>query len=416
MFSGKRKLKQWFILSMGGIIFISMFVLFLWMEYRYERIILKELENRGRTTFVQIVSPQEGTRRIQRVQYQKLKEISNRFEETPFRLKRSISRGITLILLFVFTLGFVFYFFLENWLVAPLQAITRGIEILGKGGTSFRLDLKSFDEIQELSQGFNQVAERLEKSYTEIQRETEEIKKTQEQLVYSEKLSTIGQMSAGFVHEINNPLTTILGYTQIILIEMEKDNPYYEDLKKVEQETKRILKITQNLLTYSRPRELKFEPVEIPKIIDYALELIHHQKKYKNVEIVKDYNDCLPLVKGDEGELTQVFVNLFANAIHAFNEKDKLYKLILTTRYNEKQKTVEIEISDTGEGIPSEILPHISEPFFTTKRRNKGSGLGLFVVYAIITRHHGKIEVKSEVNQGTTFLITLPENVPGIKM
>jgi len=426
----KKKFGQRLILSVGVLVFLSFCSFFLWMEYRHERILLEELENQKRIVFIQIVNPRREGELIQRVQLQRLKEISTNLGATPSRVKLGIARGLSVSLFFTLTLGLVFYFWLRNRLLKPLKAICEGMRIVAAGNTSLRLNWKNTSEVEMLSQEFNRMAGSLEKFHSEIYEKAEEnaglygeakkmhqaLEETQKQLIYSEKLSTIGQMAAGIAHEMNNPLTTILGYTQIILTEMEKDNPNYEDLKKVEQETKRILKITQNLLTYSRPRELKFVPVEIPKIIDYALELVHHEKKYKNVEVVKNYNDCLPLVKGDEGELVQVFVNLFTNALHAFNEKDKLYKLILTAMHNEEQKTVEIEVSDTGEGIAPENLPHIFEPFFTTKRKNKGSGLGLFVIYAIIARHQGKVEVKSELNQGTTFLITLPENVTKITL
>jgi len=403
----RKKLGQRFILPVIIVFFLSLFILFLWMEYKHEKLILEELENQKKVIFVQVVYSPEGREQIQKIQYQKSREIAYHFEETPFRVVRSISRGLMLTLFFALGMGFIFHFWLRSWLFEPLQKITRGIKTLNKGNTSFRLNLKSAYEIEELSQEFNQMAERLEKSFVEVQRKAEELKRTQEQLTHSEKLSTIGRMSAALAHELNNPLTAVLNYTELLLSETKKDDLHYDDLKKIEQETRRILKIIRNLLTYSRPRELNFAPVEISKVIDHALELIHHETKYKNLEIVKNYNNDLPL-KGDEDELTQVFVNLFTNALHAFKEKDKLYKIIIGMKYNQMVKTVEIEVSDTGEGIPSENLQHIFEPFFTTKGRDKGAGLGLFVVHGIISRHQGKIEVKSEVGKGTTFLITLP--------
>lgn len=333
---------------------------------------------------------------------------------------RTIYSGIFLVIVLM-VIGFV-YFLVRNWLINPLTQLHQGMEKISRGDFSFRLNLNTGDEIQQVAEGYNRIAENLRNSYETIEKEAkekgelyvetkkmyEELKNTEERLTQSEKLSTLGRMAAGIVHELNNPLTAILGYTQLVLSEMKRDIPQYDDLKRVEQEAKRILKITQNLLTYSRPASTNFEPVEITAVIDRSLGLVQHEIKHKNLEIVKNYDNNLPLIKADENEFTQVFVNLFTNALHSFKEKEKPYKIAIGVKYNQITQTIEIEISDTGEGILPENLKHIFEPFFTTKEKNKGTGLGLFVVYGIIQRYKSKIEVKSDINRGTTFLITLP--------
>ncbi len=236
-----------------------------------------------------------------------------------------------------------------------------------------------------------------------VEERTRELEKAQAQLVQSEKLASIGELAAGVAHEINNPLGVMLGFTQVILKKLPKDDLFYKPLTSIEREGLRCKKIIQGLLDFSRRSTPTFQLVNLNDAVEAACELIEHQITINNVRVIKGYAPSLPEILADVNQLQQVFVNLIINAYQAMPQGGELR---VTTRTVGNQ--VQAIFADSGMGIPPENLKHIFDPFFTTKEVGKGTGLGLSVSYGIVELHGGKIEVDSQVGVGTTFVVILP--------
>jgi hypothetical protein len=225
----------------------------------------------------------------------------------------------------------------------------------------------------------------------------------EEQLMQTEKLSSIGLLAAGVAHEINTPLTGISSYTQMLLKDTDNDERRKAILRKIEKQTFRAAEIVGELLSFSRLGGGEFTAVDINQIIHDSLSLLDHQLDGSRVKVARDLSEALPPVYGDTGKLQQVFVNLFLNARDAMPTGGKL-----DIHTDMDDSMVVVDISDTGGGIPKEYLKRIFDPFFTTKGIGKGTGLGLAVSYGIIQEHGGGIFVESDAGKGTRFTLKLP--------
>ncbi len=236
----------------------------------------------------------------------------------------------------------------------------------------------------------------------------EELQRTQDTLIQAEKLSSIGQIAAGVAHEINNPLTGILLYTRLMLKGLKEGNLDVETSKErlslMEQETERCTRIIKNLLDFARQTQPKLIPFTLEKVVKNAISILSHHAELSNVNIAVELEKNLPMVFADPDQIQQVFVNIILNAIQAMPNGGTL---TIKSGYIESTREVFITFIDTGVGIPKENLKKLFTPFFTTKEKGKGVGLGLAVCYGIIQRHKGKIEVESEVGRGTKFTIKL---------
>ena len=225
----------------------------------------------------------------------------------------------------------------------------------------------------------------------------------EEQLMQTEKLSSVGLLAAGVAHEINTPLTGISSYTQILLKGTEDDKRRREILEKIEKQTFRASEIVGGLLSFSRLAGNEFAAVDVNQIIHDSLSLLDHQFDRSNIRVARKLHEALPPVYGNTGKLQQVFVNLFLNARDAMPSGGEL-----GIQTNMDDSMVVVGISDTGGGIPRENLKRIFDPFFTTKGIGKGTGLGLAVSYGIIQEHGGGIFVDSDAGKGTCFTLKLP--------
>lgn len=232
---------------------------------------------------------------------------------------------------------------------------------------------------------------------------TKELQEAQEQLIQSEKLASIGQLAAGVAHELNNPISVMLGFSQAILRKLTEDDPLRKPLATIEREGLRCKGIIQNLLDFARRSKPSLQPTNVNEVLEAACALIEHQISLDNVVVTKGYDPHLPQVLADANQLQQVFVNIIINARDAMPRGGTL-RLITRSLGDE----VHIIFSDTGIGIPPENIKRIFDPFFTTKEVGQGTGLGLSVSYGIVEQHGGTIEVKSEVGVGTTFIVKLP--------
>lgn len=231
------------------------------------------------------------------------------------------------------------------------------------------------------------------------------LQETHLQLVSSEKMASLGKLAAGIAHEINNPLGGILIYSSLMMEDLPEEDPKRGDLMRIVQEAGRCKEIVKSLLEFARQTEPKMEPTDVNRAINDGLFFLVNQALFHNIQIVKKLDTFLPFVKGNASQLKQVFMNIIVNAAEAMHGGGTL---TITTSPAPDRKTVFVEFTDTGEGIPEENLTRIFDPFFTTKEVGKGTGLGLATSYGIVEDHGGKIGVRSMVGEGTTFTIELP--------
>ena len=231
------------------------------------------------------------------------------------------------------------------------------------------------------------------------------LQETHLQLVSSEKMASLGKLAAGIAHEINNPLGGILIYSSLMMEDLSESDPRRGDLARIVQEAGRCKEIVKSLLEFARQTEPKMEPTDINRAINDGLFFLVNQALFHNIQIVKRLDSFLPFVQGNAGQLKQVFMNIIVNAAEAMHGSGTL---TITTAPASDRKTIFVEFTDTGEGIPEENFTRIFDPFFTTKQVGKGTGLGLATSYGIIEDHGGKISVESKVGEGTTFKIELP--------
>ena len=231
------------------------------------------------------------------------------------------------------------------------------------------------------------------------------LEKTQLQLIQSEKMASLGKLSAGVAHQLNNPLGSITLYTKLILEDYDLNDNVRQDLNRILKDSQRCRETVKELLEFSRQTRHFMRPLDINKAIDQTLFLIENQTLFHNITIKKEMAPKLSPVLADSQQLGHVFMNIIINGAQAMEGNGTLS---ITTFESVEQKRIFIEIADTGPGISEKDLEHIFEPFFTTKEEGKGTGLGLSVVYGIIENHNGRISAKSTPGQGSTFVIELP--------
>jgi len=267
------------------------------------------------------------------------------------------------------------------------------------------------DKTEEAFKELGKTHEEMKGSYAMLEKTYRTLEQTQKQLIQSEKLASIGRLSTSVAHEVNNPLAGILTYTKLLLKRLEKGPPAGKelaDLKKylatIERETTRCGNIVRGLLDVGRPTEPAMKLCDLGPIVDKTVALIQNQATLQGVEIVKTLGASLPQIWADPGQIQQVLINLTVNALQAMPQGGKL-KIEIET--DSLQGEVLIKVIDTGCGIPQEDMTHLFEPYFTTKKG--GVGIGLSVVYNIVTKHRGRIEVESEVGKGSTFTVKLPQ-------
>ena len=229
----------------------------------------------------------------------------------------------------------------------------------------------------------------------------------QKQMAQADKLASIGELSSGIAHEINNPLGIILGYTQLLIRSEDPQAARFNDLKTIEKHVKSCKTIVEDLLNFARTSRSQKKRLNIHPIIEDVIGFVRHHSNLENIQIETFFASSVPAVLMDEKKIKQVLINLLMNAIHAVTPKGIIR---ITTGLNENSGRVSVIVSDTGHGIAEENLSRVFDPFFTTKPTGEGTGLGLSVSYGIIKGHGGNITVKSKPDQGATFTISLPAN------
>ena len=347
-------------------------------------------------------------------------DVTVSLEETDRRLSAFRTRGLLVTALGMLVTGGLLLAYARHRVVLPVAALVEGTRRVARDDLTTEIPVLTHGELGLLASSFNEMTRSLQRSEEELRQlnqaleakvaeRTAELERAHAALVQSEKLSSLGQLSASIAHEINNPLAGILTYAKLLAREAETDVPdearrrsMVKRLAMVQREAERCSAIVRNLLDFARERPLQLRDVEVDKVVRESLQLLGHQLALQGHH-VETRLARLPPVHADFGELRQAFVNLALNAMEAMGRDGHL---TIETRAAGDGRWVEIAIGDDGPGVPAEIQTKIFDPFFTTKE--KGTGLGLSVVYGIVQRHGGSVALESAPGRGTCFTIRLP--------
>jgi two-component system NtrC family sensor kinase len=289
--------------------------------------------------------------------------------------------------------------YLSQRISGSLKQLVSGADQLARGNLDQRVEIRSGDEFQELAESFNSMAAALKKRDEQLKEQAAR------KVMESERLAMIGQLAAGVAHEINNPLTGIVTYSQLLLEKNPGEGSTRSSLQKIVTQANRCRKIVRGLLDFSRQSKPDERPCNVNAVLQECVSLVANQALFLNIELVRRFGENLPLVPMDPSQMQQVFMNLILNAAEATPADGRL---TLTTRVDASGRFLEFEFADTGCGIKPADLERIFDPFFTTKGARRGTGLGLAISYGIVKEHRGTIAVESTVGQGTTFVVRLP--------
>ena len=302
-----------------------------------------------------------------------------------------------------------------------MKRFITGTKEIAAGNLQHRIAVDRRDELGELASSFNHMAKDLDGAQHElidwsstlerkVEQKTRELQTAQEQVLHMEKMASLGKLSSMIAHELNNPLSGILTLSKLVKkrlaapeITPEKLAQMNRDLLLISDEAKRCGEIVKNLLFFARAHPSERSACDLHAIVERSLRLIQHQIDMQQISVIYAAPDPPVLVTGDESQIQQVLIAILINALEAMPDGGTL-----TIVARDAGDHSELEIGDTGIGIPATALPRIFEPFFTTKESGYGMGLGLSIVYGIIKQHGGDIRVTSEPGHGTTMTVTLP--------
>ncbi len=336
------------------------------------------------------------------------------------------SQYLNAILMFIVMTSFIGIFI---WIVVniPVRKLTLGTLEVIKGNLDYRISVRSNDEIGRLATSFNQMTDELKRAHDELTKwaqtleervaqKTEELRRAQANMVQMEKMVSLGKLASTVAHELNNPLEGVLTYAKLLkrtvkegTLTSEAATEIQSELSIIADETARCGNIVKNLLLFSRQKVGEFVEDDIRIAIDRSLKLMDHHLQMHNIRLEKDFESEQLMLFCDPQQIEQALLAIEINAVEAMPDEGVLR---VSAHRLAGSDSIQIIISDTGIGISEEALPHIFEPFFTTKENGKGTGLGLAVVYGIVERHAGTINVQSQVHGGTSFTIILPRTNP----
>ncbi len=329
----------------------------------------------------------------------------------------------TVVLLAV--IGVVAALFIQRIVYRPVAQLRAGTQRIARGDLDTRIDARGRHELAQLAQAFNAMAadlgrarrnltdwsRRLEEKVAE---KTEELRRAQHHVLHMEKMASLGKLSASVAHELNNPLAGVFTYARLVKREIGRQplTPEVREeldryLSVMESECRRCGEIVKNLLIFARRTGTNMAPANLNEIVEHSLMVVRHHLEIRGVRLRVELLRDAPEVVADRDQLEQALLALFINAVEAMDARPEgTRELTVELRVHAEQ--VCIEVTDTGVGISRDALPRIFEPFFSTKQKESGVGLGLAVVYGIVHRHGGAIDVESEPGRGTTFRIGLP--------
>jgi two-component system, NtrC family, sensor kinase len=320
-------------------------------------------------------------------------------------------------------LGFLI-FFTGKKIKNPLNALIKASDAVSKGDRNMRLEIKpnQLDDMRMVSVAFNDMLDKLQDANNELQNwsqqleykvriKTEELGQAQNELINIERIASLGKLSLSVAHEINNPLSGILIYTKLLQkqllnqdLEAGKKESILKHLKMIENETKRCGDIVKGLLDFSRKDQNNFEDKHLHEVLHETADLMSHSLKIAKISFFTDFSATADWVYCSPNQIKQACIAILVNASEAVSENGE----ILFKTFNPNEDHISIDFSDNGSGIAPDDIPHIFEPFFSTKHNTRGTGLGLSIVHGIVQSHDGKLDVTSAVGKGTTISITLP--------
>jgi len=357
-------------------------------------------------------------------------------------LTRRLSQLTSLLLGSFFVLVvclLIFSYFFTNQIIQPISRLVEGLHRMQDLGEPVKIENKSTTEIGLLTDSFNQMSHAiygyrfdLENKVQDLEKANTEIQSTQNQLIQSAKLASLGQLVAGVAHELNNPIGFVysnmqhlreyIGSLTSMIEELGKKNTAFDKIKQkydydfiakdlpkliasCEEGAKRTRDIVTGLRNFSRSSDKDQKKFSVTDCIDSTLDLLKGATKKELIKVEKTYGDYIPLIQGNPNQVSQVFMNIISNAFQAIPYEGKVS---IAADFLEKKQLVRVKVSDSGQGISPENLNKIFDPFFTTKDVGQGTGLGLSISYGIVKGHGGDITVESKSGQGTTFIITFP--------
>ncbi len=331
--------------------------------------------------------------------------------------ERIVAAEVNLILIGLATLvslACLIKFLMNRFLNQPVRQLIEGTHRVAQGDLDFQIPIRSEDELGLFAQSFNQMTHDLNRAKTAltewgnrlehlVDERTRDLREAQERLVRSEKLASVGKLAAGVAHEINNPLTGVLTFSQLLMEEFPPESSQYQDLKVIHQETLRCRKIVRGLLEFSRQTAPEKRSVDLRVLLEEVLNIVANQESFQNIHLVRAMDDEVPPLMADRDQLKQVFFNIVVNASEAMSGGGAI---TIRTEHLPERSQVAIYFEDNGPGISPQNLDKLFDPFFTTKEM--GTGLGLAVSYGIIKVHRGNIEIKSKPGEGCQVVVTLP--------
>jgi len=332
----------------------------------------------------------------------------------------STRNNVITTFMLIASIGFIMIvgisYLMTRSITKPLSEMVEVTKSIAMGDLNREVKIVSKDEIGELAFSFNKMLGSLKKMHAELEEwgktleqkvksRTEELGAMQNTLMQSQRLAALGKLAAGIAHEINNPLGGILVLSSLVLEDLKEDDPHRENLQEVIKQTMRCRDIVKGLLQFSRQEKGKTEYVNVNDVLNSTLSLIEKQAMFHDIDVIKNFEQDLPMILGDQSQLQQVLINIILNAVQAMKE---IGKLTIDTYHDNKNDMVVIDVNDNGCGIPEDALDRIFDPFFTTKEVGEGTGLGLAIAYGIVTKYQGRMTVKSKVEEGTTFTIKIP--------
>jgi two-component system NtrC family sensor kinase len=296
---------------------------------------------------------------------------------------------------------------LQRQILRPLANLSHSIRALGEGRRGPPLSVKRLDELGEVAEAFNRMAEQLEEARQRLVAETEYALDLEQQVRRSETLAVAGKLASGIAHEVGTPLNIISGRAEMVLRSLPPEHPGRQDLERIIHQIDRVSNIVRSLLDTVRLGKLDIQRVSLEALIGRMLPLLEHVMRRRGISLTTSLPADLPHVAGDPGRLQQVFINLLMNAVEAISS-DGVITITAWPSANEGRSGVMVEVTDSGMGIPREALEQVFEPFYTTKPVGEGTGLGLAITRDIIRDHGGAIEARSHLGQGSSFMVWLP--------
>ena len=293
----------------------------------------------------------------------------------------------------VAAVSLVIWVLVQTLVGKPVRRLVEATRTVAGGDLTSHIESHRKDELGHLAASFNQM--------------TRQLAEVQQQLYHSEKLASIGRLAAGVAHEINNPLTGVLTFSSYLAKRLEDDPELRKDLETIVHETKRCRQIVKGLLDFSKQVPVRRTNVDLAEVIDRSVHIIENRLSLDHISLSKQVADDLPSITADPDQLLQVFINLLVNAADAIGDGGGEITIRADRRETDGRGEIEVVVADTGCGIPAEDVGKVFEPFYTTKD-HEGTGLGLAVVWGIVDKHDGTVQLSSEVGVGTKVTIRLP--------